>query len=229
VERDPRPDGHLQEQRLRSIGQSRQNLVQRANQARVVVDSFRRTAESPLRLSTDARVLFVVLSMSISSSCPKGATKFPTPPWNHGRRPEAVTFSVLERERAPGDPVTCPQHLFPVEQAPGRRAPPSPASRSERDAPRDSRATPHGGSERFQAVGEAGLTPASLLLDPASLQPIRVVSGGGGIRTLEGPNGSSDFRDCACLAQPCVLRSGARHNARQFWWVPALRASRERP
>src|SRR5215208_2741455 len=54
---------------------------------------------------------------------------------------------------------------------------------------RDSRATPHGGSERSQAAGEAGLTPASLLLDPASLQPIRVVSGGGGIRTLEGPNG----------------------------------------
>jgi hypothetical protein len=54
---------------------------------------------------------------------------------------------------------------------------------------RDSRATPHDGSERSQAVGEAGLTPASLLLDPASLQPIRVVSGGGGIRTLEGPNG----------------------------------------
>lgn len=44
----------------------------------MVVDSFRRTAESPLRLSTTPGVLFVVLSMSISSSCPKGATKFPT-------------------------------------------------------------------------------------------------------------------------------------------------------
>src|SRR5215211_3034732 len=32
--------------RIRSIGQSRQNLVQRTDQARVVVDSFRRTAES---------------------------------------------------------------------------------------------------------------------------------------------------------------------------------------
>jgi hypothetical protein len=54
---------------------------------------------------------------------------------------------------------------------------------------RDSRATIHGGSKQFQAVGEAGLRPASVLLNPASLQPIRVVSGGGGIRTLEGPNG----------------------------------------
>jgi hypothetical protein len=54
---------------------------------------------------------------------------------------------------------------------------------------RDSRATLHGGSERFQAAGEAGSRPASLLLDPASLPGIRVVSGGGGIRTLEGPNG----------------------------------------
>jgi hypothetical protein len=46
---------------------------------------------------------------------------------------------------------------------------------------RESRATLHGGSERLQAMGEAGLMPASFLLDPASLQPIRVVSGGGGI------------------------------------------------
>jgi hypothetical protein len=52
---------------------------------------------------------------------------------------------------------------------------------------RDSRATVHGGSERFQAVGEAGLRPASLLLDPASLLAMRVVSGGGGIRTPEAP------------------------------------------
>jgi hypothetical protein len=52
VERRPRRDGHLQEQRLRSIGQSRQNLT---DQARVVVDSFRRTAESLLRLSTTPR------------------------------------------------------------------------------------------------------------------------------------------------------------------------------
>src|SRR5215218_1894670 len=65
--------------------------------------------------------------------------------------------------------------------------------RSERDvAARQSRDT-HGGCERSQAVGEAGLTPASVLLDPASLQPIRVVSGGGGIRTPEGPNGPLRF------------------------------------
>src|SRR5215218_11076755 len=60
---------------------------------------------------------------------------------------------------------------------------------------RDSRATLHGGSERFQAAGEAGLTPASLLLDPASLAGIRVVSGGGGIRTLEPPVTVNGFRD----------------------------------
>ena len=57
----------------------------------------------------------------------------------------------------------------------------------------DSRATVDGGSERFQAVGEAGLRPASVLLDPASLLAIRVVSGGGGIRTPEGPNGPLRF------------------------------------
>ena len=39
---------------------------------------------------------------------------------------------------------------------------------------RDSRATVDGGSERFQAVGEAGLRPASLLFDPASLLAIQV-------------------------------------------------------
>ena len=58
---------------------------------------------------------------------------------------------------------------------------------------RDSRATVHGGSERFHAVGEAGFLPASLLLVPASLLAIRVVSGGGGIRTPEGPNGPLRF------------------------------------
>jgi hypothetical protein len=58
---------------------------------------------------------------------------------------------------------------------------------------RDSRATVHGGSERFHAVGEAGFLPASLLLAPASLLAIRVVSGGGGIRTPEGPNGPLRF------------------------------------
>jgi hypothetical protein len=31
------------------------------------------------------------------------------------------------------------------------------------------------------------------------------------------PNG---FRDLWYFAQPCVLRPGARLNARQFWWVP---------
>jgi hypothetical protein len=36
----------------------------------------------------------------------------------------------------------------------------------------------------------------------------------------------SDFRDLKHLAQPCVLRPGARHNARQFGWVPAKSGTR---
>jgi hypothetical protein len=63
-----------------------------------------------------------------------------------------------------------PEHAIADRLGPDKRAP-----------LRDSRATPYGGSERSEAVGEAGLTPASLLLDPASLLAIRVVSGGGGI------------------------------------------------
>jgi hypothetical protein len=39
--------------------------------------------------------------------------------------------------------------------------------------------------------------------------------GGGGIRTLEPPVTVNGFRDCPSLAQPCALRAGARHNARQ--------------
>jgi hypothetical protein len=51
---------------------------------------------------------------------------------------------------------------------------------------RDSRATVHGGSGRFQAVGRGGRDARLSLLDPASLLAIQVVSGGGGIRTPEG-------------------------------------------
>jgi hypothetical protein len=35
------------------------------------------------------------------------------------------------------------------------------------------------------------------------------------------------FRDWASLAQPCALRPGARHNARQFWCVLARPRPRE--
>jgi hypothetical protein len=80
---------------------------------------------------------------------------------------------------------------------------------------RDSRATVDGGSERFQAVGEAGLRPASLCLILHRCWRFRL-SGGGGIRTPEGPNGPCDFRDLKHFAQPCALRPCARHNARQF-------------
>ncbi len=81
---------------------------------------------------------------------------------------------------------------------------------------RDSRATPHSGSGRLQAVGEAGSRPASLLLDPASSLGIWVVSGGEGFEPSRDQTAPSDFRDRTHLAQPCGLRSGARHNARQF-------------
>jgi hypothetical protein len=73
---------------------------------------------------------------------------------------------------------------------------------------RDSRATLHGGSERFQAVGEAGSRPASFLLDPASLQPIRVVSGGGGIRTPRDLNGPLRFSRPHTFGS--TMRAGAR-------------------
>jgi hypothetical protein len=67
----------------------------------------------------------------------------------------------------------------------------SPRSARRRRSPRtrDSCATPHSGSERFQAVREGRARSLPFLLSPASLHEIRFVSGGGGIRTLEGPNG----------------------------------------
>jgi hypothetical protein len=77
-------------------------------------------------------------------------------------------------------------------------------------------ATLRGGSERFQPVGEAGLRPASLLLVPASLLVIRVISGGEGFEPPRDLTARCDFRDCTHLAQPCALRPGARHNERQF-------------
>jgi hypothetical protein len=161
-------------------------------------------------------VLFVVLSMSISSSCPKGATKFPTPPWNHGRRPEAVTFSVLERERAPEDPVTCPQHLFPVEQAPGRRAPPSPALRSERDAC----ATVARQSMAVGAVSGGGRggpdAHLTLALIPHRCWRCGLSAEGEGFEPPRDLTAPCDFRDSFHFAQPCALTLGARHNARQF-------------
>jgi hypothetical protein len=93
---------------------------------------------------------------------------------------------------------------------------------------RDIRATVHGGSKQFQAVGEAGLAPASVLLDPASLQPIRVVSGGGGIRTPEGPNGPLRFSrlisfgstmrsDAGCATQRATVRVQRPRAHRSQW------------
>ena len=60
---------------------------------------------------------------------------------------------------------------------------------------RDSRAKVHGGSERFQAVGEPGLRPASFLLDPASLLATRVVSGGEGFEPPRDLTAPCDFGD----------------------------------
>jgi hypothetical protein len=93
---------------------------------------------------------------------------------------------------------------------------------------RDSRATVHSGWERFQAVGEAGLRPASVLLDPASLLVIRVVSGGGGIRTPEGPIGPLRFSrpqafgstmrsDAACATQRATVRAQRPWAHRSNW------------
>jgi hypothetical protein len=71
---------------------------------------------------------------------------------------------------------------------------------------RDSRATVDGGSERFQAVGEAGLRPASLCLILHRCWRFRL-SGGGGIRTPEGPNGPLRF------SRPQAFRSAMRPEA----------------
>ena len=65
---------------------------------------------------------------------------------------------------------------------------------------RDSRATVHGGSERFQAVGEAGLRPASLCLIPLRCWRFRLSAEGEGFeppRDLTAPCG---FRDCTHFA-----------------------------
>jgi hypothetical protein len=70
---------------------------------------------------------------------------------------------------------------------------PTCAAGSDRDlGARQSRDSPW----RFGAVsaaGRGGLEARLSLLDPASLLAIRVVSGGGGIRTPEGPNGPLRF------------------------------------
>jgi hypothetical protein len=163
VERRSRRDGHLQEQRLRSIGHSRQNLVQRTDQAGVVVDSFPRTAESPLRLSTTPGC------SSSCSVCPSLAHVRRAPRSSrlrHGttvggrRQLPSASSSEKEHQKIPLPvPNTCSQSSKLL--VGGRRllrhcARNATPARQSRDSPWR--------SERFQAVGEAGLTPTSLLL-----------------------------------------------------------------
>jgi hypothetical protein len=135
----------------------------------------------------------------------------------------ARALTVSPRSRSPSPP--CPAlESEPRGPTLGSRAPMS-GSAARRCTPlRDSRATPDGGCEQFRAVGEAGSRPVSFLLDPASWQGFQVVSGGGGIRTPEGPNGPLRFSrlrlfgstmraEAGCATQRAIV---VRHTASYF-------------
>jgi hypothetical protein len=78
-------------------------------------------------------------------------------------------------------------------------------------------------------VGEAGLGPASFLLVPASLLAIRVVSGGGGIRTPEGPNGPLRFSRLISFGSTMPSQARCATQRATVRWIPNLGASIEPP
>jgi hypothetical protein len=93
---------------------------------------------------------------------------------------------------------------------------------------RDSRATVHGGSERFQAVGEAGLRPASLCLIPHRCRRFGLSAEGEGFEPPEGPNGPLRFSrlisfrstmrpDARCATQRATVRAQRPRAHRSHW------------